>query len=394
MTTKPSLAERMRPKTIHECIGQIKLLGDNKPLTRMYENKFLPSSMIFWGPPSSGKTTIARILAKQNSKSYVELSAVNAGKKELQEAVNKSKLYATPTILFLDEIHRFNKAQQDYLLPHVEKGTIKLIGATTENPSFEVNNALLSRSQVFTFEKITAKDITEMLQKALEKDKDLKHKNIDENQLMQIAKRSDGDIRKALNVMETLIQLYDTIQEKDIEQLFENFLTHDKNGESHYNLISALHKSMRDSHVNASIYYLTRLIEGGEDPKYVVRRMMRFASEDIGIANNNALVLANSVKETILFVGMPEAKTALVQLAIYLAKSKKSNLAYRALGKAQKVIKDTGNLEVPKNLRNAPSEFLKKQGYGKGYIYAPENQESAKKQKHLPDEIEHENFLD
>lgn len=394
MSSNPSLAERMRPKTIYELVGQKHLLGKDKPFTKMFEKKFLPSSMIFWGPPSTGKTTIARILAKNFSDSYKELSAVSAGKKDLQEAVNMSKLFAKPTILFLDEIHRFNKAQQDYLLPFVEKGVIKLIGATTENPSFEVNNALLSRSQVFTFNELEEQDIIAFLELAIKKDDLFKNKEVSKEILKQVAKSSYKDLRKALNTLETAYILNENLDKKTVEEVSQKTLSHDKDAESHYNLISALHKCMRDSDVQSSVYWTMRLIESGEDPKYIIRRMIRFASEDIGNEDINALKLAIAVKDTILFLGMPESKTALVQLAAYLAKAPKNNNAYKAVNKLAQIIKDTGNLPVPLNLRNAPTEFMKKQGYSKGYIYAHDDKVGAKNQTHLPKELQDEIFYE
>jgi putative ATPase len=385
------LAHKLRPVTLQEYVGQEQLIGEDKPLRKLVDKKLIPSSMIFWGPPGTGKTTLARIIAKSIGAEYVELSAVDAGKADLQKVVNKSRLFAQSILLFLDEIHRFNKAQQDFLLPYVEKGTIKLIGATTENPSFEVNAALLSRSQVFVLEKLSQEDISILIKRAC------KHldRTIEDDAVSMLARVADGDARSAYNILEFAASTAtDTITTENIREAANKPINYDKDGEEHYNIISALHKSMRDSDANAAAYWTMRMLEGGEDPKYIVRRMIRFASEDIGNANVNALNLAVAAKEAVMFLGIPECNTALVQCAAYLANSKKSNASYVAANKARATIKETGSLPVPKVIRNAPTKLMKDLDYGKGYAYAHDDPEGAKKQQHLPDEIQDEIFYE
>ena len=396
MAVTQPLAARTRPDTLDTFVGQEHLVAEGKPLRKLIQQKKLPGAMIFWGPPGTGKTTLARICAKTTGVEYVELSAVNAGKKDLEAVVNKSRLYSQSILLFLDEIHRFNKAQQDYLLPFVERGTIKLIGATTENPSFEVNSALLSRAHVFVFERLTEQEIVTALTQATTTDKLFEDLSCEEEALTLLARLANGDVRRALNILETAASLAEkTLTTQHVQEAASKpTLNYDKEGEEHYNTISALHKSMRDSDVQASVYWTMRLLEGGEDPKYVARRLIRFASEDVGNADTNAQTVANNTKEAVLFLGMPECTTALVQCAAYLAQAPKSNQAYAAANKARQTIQETGNLPVPKHLRNAPTQFMKKQGYGKGYVYAPDNPEAAKKQQHLPDELQGSVFYD
>lgn len=390
--SKP-LADRIRAKNLNEFVGQEHLIGEDKPLRKLIEKKLLPSSIIFWGPPGVGKTTLARIMTQNVGAEYVELSAVNAGKKDLQAAINKSRLFAKPVVLFLDEIHRFNKAQQDFLLPYVEKGTIKLIGATTENPSFEVNAALLSRSQVFVLKQLSQKAIKTLLLRAIKEDKQLQEITITDKAIDAILQVANGDARTACNLLEFCASLTKKITKEHIQQAADKpTLGYDKDGEEHYNIISALHKSMRDSDANAAAYWTMRMIQAGEDPKYIVRRMIRFASEDIGNADTNALIVANATKEAVMFLGYPECNTALVQCATYLAEAPKSNAAYVAVNKAKQVINQTGNLPVPKVIRNAPTKLMKDLDYGKDYAYAHDNPEAAKNQQHLPEEIQDEIF--
>jgi len=390
MESKAPLAHLLRPKSLEEFVGQEHLVGAGKPIRKMIESGDLSSSIILWGPPGCGKTTLAKLIAKLTNSDFVEISAVNAGKEDMKKAVNRSRLNNTRTILFIDEIHRFNKAQQDFLLPYVEKGVITLIGATTENPSFEVISALLSRSRVFVLNALTELDIVNILKNAL-KNELLKKYNInlsDEN-VSLIASLANGDARSALNILELANSLSEEKIEKQniLEAAQKTHLRYDKNGEEHYNIISALHKSIRDSDIDASIYWTMRMIEGGEDPKYIIRRMIRFASEDIGNADPQALVVVAAAKDAVEFLGYPECNTALVQTAIYLAKAPKSNAVYEAVLKAQEDIQRTGNLPVPLHLRNAPTKLMKDLGYGKGYKYAHNYKDAKVEQEHFPQEL-------
>jgi putative ATPase len=387
------LAHKLRPKTLEEFAGQEHLVGQGKPLRQMIESKNLVSSMILWGPPGCGKTTLAKLISRLINYEFIELSAVNAKKEDVQKAINSAKLFNTRTILFLDEIHRFNKAQQDFLLPFVENGTILLIGATTENPSFEVISALLSRSRVFVLEQLKESDLMNIIERALKHQDGLENKfNISEENKKLIAQMSNGDARNALNILEIASSISEKeITKQTIQESIQKFLRYDKNGEEHHNIISALHKSMRDSDIQASIYWTMRMIEAGEDPKYIIRRMIRFASEDIGNADPQALQLAISAKQAIEFLGYPECNTALVQTAIYLAQAPKSNKVYEAVNLAKKEIQITGNLPVPLHLRNAPTKLMQKLNYGKGYKYFHEDP-TAKDQQHLPEGIENKEF--
>jgi len=394
------LAYRMRPEIFNEFVGQEHLVEKGKPLRLALETGNIASSIIFWGPPGTGKTTLARLISKITNSEFVELSAVNAGKKDIEKAINNSRLFNKKTILFLDEIHRFNKAQQDFLLPYVENGTITLIGATTENPSFEIISALLSRSGVFILQELKEEHIIKIINKALEKDSYLKGQGIkiSEEDKKLIAKISNGDARSALNILEIASSLIKDSENKiitkqTIEASAQKTLRYDKQGEEHYNIISALHKSLRDSDADAGIYWTMRMIEAGEDPKYIIRRLIRFASEDIGNADPNALIIANSAKQTVEFLGYPECNTALVQTAIYLALAPKSNAVYEAVNKAKSEIKETGNLPVPLHLRNPETDFMKDIGYGKGYKYFHDDP-SAKEQQHLPDGIKTRKFYE
>jgi putative ATPase len=422
MKISQPLAYRMRPRNLDEFVGQENLVGEGKPLRIAIENKQLPASIIFWGPPGCGKTTLAKLISRLIGADFVELSAVNAGKEDVKKAIQKAKLFHTKTILFLDEIHRFNKAQQDFLLPFVENGTILLIGATTENPSFEVISALLSRSRVFVLNRLAENDIEKIIERALKDERGFLSQNvsISENEIKLIAQLANGDARSALNILEIAVSLapkndgaISLAKEIIVSAAQQTTLMYDKNGEEHYNIISALHKSLRDSDAQAAVYWTMRMILAGEDPKYIIRRMIRFASEDIGNADAQALQVAIAAKEAVIFLGYPECNTALVHTATYLAKAPKTNAVYTAVQKAEEDIKRTGNLPVPLHLRNAPTSLMKELNYGKGYKYAhdvkntqahpsvlehPENltkaQENSRsfpdkkvEQQHLPDEL-------
>lgn len=359
----------------------------------MLESGNISTSMIFWGPPRTGKTTLARLISKLTNSEFIEMSAVKAKKEDIQKAINNSKLFNKKTILFLDEIHRFNKAQQDFLLPHVENGTITLIGATTENPSFEIISALLSRSRVFTLNQLKEEDLIKIINRALQHEKGFQNKiKISEENKKLIAQLSNGDARNVLNILEITSSLSkNEITKQTIQNSVQKFLRYDKSGEEHYNIISALHKSMRDSDVNASIYWTMRMIEAGEDSKYIIRRMIRFASEDIGNADIQALILATSAKSAVEFLGYPECNTALIQTAIYLAKTPKSNKAYKAANLAKQEINQTGKLPVPLHLRNPETSLMKELGYGKNYKYFHDDP-TAKDQEHLPKELKNTKF--
>ncbi|MFZ2975458.1 MAG: replication-associated recombination protein A [Candidatus Moraniibacteriota bacterium] len=380
------LADRIRPENLEDFFGQEKLIGDKSFLTSAIQDDSVPS-MILWGPPGSGKTTLAHIIAKNTNSEFVSLSATSSGKKDLVEVVAKAKnnqLKNKKTILFIDEIHRWNKSQQDALLPNVEKGVITLIGATTENPSFEVNSALLSRTRVFVLEKLSQESLEKIISRAA---KIIKTK-IGKEPIAFLARMANGDARTALNVLDILCnQKNKEISVEKIKEVFQKtHLLYDKNGEEHYNIISALHKSMRGGDANAAVYWMTRMLEGGEDPIYIARRLVRFASEDVGLANNTALILANAVFDACHKLGAPECNVHLTQCVIYLSKSKKDITAYEAYTKAKSDVEKFGNLPVPLHIRNAPTKLMKDLGYAKNYKYTPKEDSSA--QTYFPKELE------
>jgi putative ATPase len=397
-THKIPLADRMRPKTLGDFVGQEKLLGEGKILKKAIETDNIPS-IIFWGPPGSGKTTLASVIAKTTKGEFVKLSATTSGVKDIREKIKKAeelKKEGKKTIMFIDEIHRFNKSQQDTLLPHIENGTIIMIGATTENPSFEVINALLSRCRVFVLEKLNSGHIEEILKRALkDKKKGLDNLKIaiSDKDLKFLAEMSDGDARVALNALEFASDINKKIDKKIIEDALQKSLAYDKNGEEHYNIISALHKSMRGGDADAALYWLARMLEGGENPLYVARRLIRFASEDIGIANSLALDQAVAAYQACHYIGMPECSVNLAQAVVYMAKSKKSNELYKAYGKAVADVKNHGNLPVPLHIRNAPTKLMKDLNYSKGYKYPPDF-DYNEDQKYFPEKLKKRKYLD
>lgn len=397
------LAERMRPKTLAEYMGQDHILGENSGLRKAIESGHIPS-MIFWGPPGVGKTTLAQIIANTVDRPFHQLSAINSGVKDIREIIAKvssSGLFGSQNaILFIDEIHRFSKSQQDSLLGAVEKGIITLIGATTENPSFEVISALLSRSQVYTLRHHTKDELVALMNRALAEDAELKSKKIKLDETGTLIKISGGDARKLLNALEMVIdQAYDGGELKITNDLVTsiiqaNIANYDKDGEQHYDIISAFIKSIRGSDPNGAVYWLARMIEGGEDPKFIARRLIISASEDIGLANPNALILANNTFDAINKIGWPEGRIVLSQCVIYLATSPKGNASYMAIGKAQKLVKETGNLSVPLHLRNAPTRLMKDLGYGENYKYSHDYANNFVNQEFLPEEISGTNFYE
>ena len=390
------LAERMRPKSLADYFGQDHLVGSQGSLTQMITNGIFPS-LIFWGPPGTGKTTLAQLLALEKERPFYQLSAINAGVKEIREIIHKAEhsggLFSGKSpILFIDEIHRFSKSQQDSLLNAVEKGVITLIGATTENPSFEVINALLSRCQVYVLKSLEKKELKKILTHALENDDFLKEIDIQLNETEALIELAGGDARKLLSLLELVIQANGnkTIKitnEMVFQTVQTNSVLFDKNGDFHYDIVSAFIKSIRGSDPNGGIYWLARMIEAGEDIGFIARRLLIFAAEDIGIANPTALVLANSTFQAVTSVGYPEGRILLSECVIYLATSPKSNTAYKAINEAQEKVRQTGNLPIPLHLRNAPTKLMKELGYGEDYKYAHDYKNQFIEQEFLPEEI-------
>lgn len=397
------LAERMRPKTLEDYTGQTHLIGPQGTLSPMLAQGQIPS-LLLWGPPGTGKTTLATLIAKSQERPFYSLSAIHSGVKEVREVIEKAKnsggLFTKKgPLLFIDEIHRFSKSQQDSLLGAVEKGYVTLIGATTENPSFEVINALLSRCQVYTLNPLKKEDLEVLLYRALEQDELLAKRNIQLQEKEALLNLSGGDARKMLSLLELIVFSSGTddlviTDELVLEKAQTNTILFDKEGELHYDIASAFIKSIRGSDPNAAVYWLARLIEGGEDVKFIARRLLIAASEDIGNANPNALVLANSTFQAVTTIGFPEARIILSQCTLYLANSPKSNAAYKAINSAQSMVKETGNLGVPLHLRNAPTALMKDLNYGKGYKYAHDFENNFVAQEYLPEEISNTRFYE
>lgn len=384
------LAERVRPQSLDDLIGQEHLVGEIGVLRRAIEAGSIPS-MILWGPPGVGKTTIANIIANSVNAPFFTLSAISSGVKEVREVIQRAK-FQSNTILFIDEIHRFNKSQQDALLGAVEKGDITLIGATTENPSFEVNSALLSRSQVYTLKSLSKDDLMRLIKSALQKDEILNKKEVVLEETQALFNISGGDARKLLNLLDLVVENLGgdqvIVTDKAVKEIAQQrVVTYDKSGEMHYDVISAFIKSIRGSDPNAAVYYLARMIEGGEDIKFIARRLVILASEDIGNANPTALVIATNAFQAVSMIGYPEGRIILSQAVTYLASSAKSNAAYMAINKAQSIVQKTGDLQVPLSVRNAPTKLMKEEGYGKDYKYSHDFPGNFVDQEFLPDEI-------
>ena len=388
------LAERIRPKVLEDYISQQHLVGKNGVLTNLVKKGMIPS-LLLWGPPGIGKTTLAHIIATESKRPFYTLSAISSGVKDVREVIEKAKksgglFTAKNPILFIDEIHRFSKSQQDSLLGAVEKGWVTLIGATTENPSFEVIPALLSRCQVYILNSFDKKDLVALLHRAMEKDEFLSSKKITLKETDALLQVSGGDARKLLNIFEILVSVDDEIiitNKLVLSKIQQNTARYDKTGEQHYDIISAFIKSIRGSDPNAAVYWLARMIEGGEDVKFIARRMLILASEDIGNANPTALIIANNTFQAVSIIGHPESRIILSQCAVYLSNSSKSNASYLAIGKAQDLVRKTGDLSVPLSLRNAPSKLMKDLDYGKEYKYAHNYPNNFVAQEFMPDEI-------
>ncbi len=403
MNINEPLAERIRPKSLSEYLSQDHLIGHDGSLTLQIKKGIIPS-LILWGPPGVGKTTLANIIATESERPFYTLSAINSGVKEVREVIDKAKnsggLFTSKNpILFIDEIHRFSKSQQDSLLGAVEKGWVTLIGATTENPSFEVIPALLSRCQVYTLNPFGKKELEALLERAMTEDTVLSSKNIELKETESLLRLSGGDARKLLNIFELIISGQDqdpiVITNDLVTRLVQqNTVRYDKTGEQHYDIISAFIKSVRGSDPNASVYWLARMIEGGEDLKFIARRMIILASEDIGNANPTALIMANNTFQAVNTIGYPEARIILSQCAVYLASSAKSNASYMAINKAQQLVKQTGDLSVPLHIRNAPTKLMKELGYGEDYKYSHDYKDNFADQEFLPNEITNTKLYD
>lgn len=397
------LAERLRPKTLKDYVSQTHLVGKNGALTQHIKRGLIPS-MIFWGPPGTGKTTLASIIALESERPFYTLSAINSGVKDIRDIINKAKqngeLFSSKSpILFIDEIHRFSKSQQDSLLQAVEKGWITLIGATTENPSFEVISALLSRCQVYILNSFDKNDLETLLKRAITQDEYISKKTVILKETSSLLRLSGGDARKLLNIFELIINSQDSeeiiITDEVVLHIIQNNTMHyDKAGDQHYDIISAFIKSIRGSDPNAAVYWLARMVEGGEDVKFIARRLLILASEDIGNANPTALVIANNTFQAVSAIGYPESRIILSQCTTYLACSPKSNAAYKAIDKAQKIIKETGDLSVPLEIRNAPTKLMKELGYGDNYKYAHSFENDFANQEFMPDSIKGSVFYD
>jgi putative ATPase len=390
------LAERIRPQQLEDYISQSHLVGTNGALTQQIAKGIIPS-LIFWGPPGTGKTTLAQIISQESKRPFYTLSAINSGVKDIREVIEKAKqsggLFTSKNpILFIDEIHRFSKSQQDSLLAAVEKGWITLIGATTENPSFEVIPALLSRCQVYTLNAFNKEDLEALLHRAIQKDSILKEKKIHLNETEALLRLSGGDGRKLLNLFELVVNASNEAEivitnDRVLELVQQNTVLYDKTGEQHYDIVSAFIKSIRGSDPNGAVYWLARMIEGGEDVKFIARRMLILSSEDIGNANPTAFIMANNTFQAVATIGYPESRIILSQCAVYLATSPKSNASYQAIGKAQQIVKQTGDLSVPIHLRNAPTPLMKELGYGEEYKYSHDYANNFAEQEFLPDAI-------
>lgn len=397
------LAERIRPQKLEDYISQLHLVGPSGSLTQQIARGIIPS-MIFWGSPGTGKTTLAQIIAKQSNRPFYELSAINSGVKDIRDVIEKAKqsgglFTAKNPILFIDEIHRFSKSQQDSLLAAVEKGWVTLIGATTENPSFEVIPALLSRCQVYILNPFSKEDLLSLLNRAMKEDKIMASKKIKLKETEALLRLSGGDGRKLLNIFELVINASPEGQititnDKVLELVQQNTVLYDKTGEQHYDIVSAFIKSIRGSDPNGAVYWLARMIEGGEDVKFIARRMLILSSEDIGNANPTAFIMANNTFQAVSTIGYPESRIILSQCAVYLATSAKSNASYMAIGEAQALVKQTGDLPVPIHLRNAPTKLMKELGYGDEYQYSHNYANNFSEQEYLPDAIQETKFYE